>query len=175
MILRPSRLGRTPAGSLGESRPSGYHRTAVQLSIHPDKDWWYIQPDWNPWFADGSRLVFLRDCTLVIATPGGTEKTEIRIDGSAGLPMPSPDGKSIAYVTFEPCPKQVCPDLQFWGGTTIMVVATAGESKPRTVTMKNPDEVYDLKWLNNGALIFDRVADDVFYQHARIWKVAVPR
>jgi hypothetical protein len=24
--------------------------------------------------------------------------------------------------------------------------------KPRSVTAKNPDEVYDLKWLNNGDL-----------------------
>jgi hypothetical protein len=56
-----------------------------------------------------------------------------------------------------------------------MVVPTSGESKPRTVTLKNPDEVYDLKWMNNDALVFDRVTDDVFYQHARIWRVAVPR
>jgi hypothetical protein len=67
------------------------------------------------------------------------------------------------------------PDLQFWGGTTIMVVPTSGQSKPRKVTLKNPDEVYDLKWLTNDVLVFDRIADDVFYKHARIWKVAVPR
>ena len=146
-----------------------------RISIHPDKDWSYIQPDWNPWFADSSRLVFLRDSTLVITVPDGTLKTEIKIDGPAGLPVPSPDGKSIAYITFEPRPKQARPDLQFWGGTTVMVVATSGDSKPRTVTLKNPDEVYDLKWLNNDALVFDRVADDAFYQHARIWRVAVPR
>jgi hypothetical protein len=79
------------------------------------------------------------------------------------------------YVTFEPRPKQMRPDLQFWRGTTIMIVGASGAPKPRAATTKNPDEVYDLKWLNNDALIFDRVADDVFYQHARIWKVAVPR
>ena len=111
-----------------------------RMSIHPDKDWSYIQPDWNPWFADSSRLVFLRDSTLVITVPDGTQKTEIKIDGPAGLPVPSPDGKSIAYITFEPRPKQARPDLQFWGGTTIMVVPTSGESKPRTATLKNPDQ-----------------------------------
>jgi len=146
-----------------------------RMSIHPDKDWSYIQPDWNPWFADSSRLVFLRDSTLVITVPDGTQKTEIKIDGPAGLPVPSPDGKSIAYITFEPSPKQARPDLQFWGGTTIMVVPTSGESRPLTVTLKNPDEVYDLKWMNSDALVFDRIADDVFYQHARIWRAAVPR
>ncbi|HWY60024.1 MAG TPA: hypothetical protein VNZ03_36510 [Terriglobales bacterium] len=146
-----------------------------RMTIHPDKDWWYIQPNWSPWFADSSLLVFLTDSALVITSPDGTLHTEMKIDGHTGLPVASPDGQSVAYVTFEPRPKQARPDLQFWGGTTIMVVATSGESKSREVTVKNPDEVFDLKWLNNDALIFDRVADDEFYKHARIWKVVVPR
>jgi len=145
-----------------------------RISIHPDSNWSYIQPDWSPWFADSSRLVFLRDSTFVIVTPDGRDKTEIKIEGLAGLPTPSPDGKSIAYATLEPRPMKVRPDLQFWGGTTIMVVSTSTGSKPRPVTLKNSDEVYDLKWLNNGAIVFDRVADERFYGHARIWKATVP-
>lgn len=146
-----------------------------RISIHPDSNWSYIQPDWNPWFADSSRLVFLRDSTLIIVTPDGMDKTEIEIHGDAGLPTPSPDGKSIAYATFEPRPMKVRPDLQFWGGTTIMVVSASARSKPRAITSKNPDEVYNLKWLNKDVLVFDRVADEVFYQQARIWKATVPR
>lgn len=146
-----------------------------RITIHPDQDWWYIEPDWNPWFSDSSRLVFLRDSTLVITTPDGKNKTEIMIDGPAGLPVPSPDGQSIAYVTFGPRPMQTRRDLQFWGGTTILVVLASAGSEPRTVTLKNPDEVYDLKWLGNDTLVFDRVADEVFYRHARIWKATVPR
>jgi len=145
-----------------------------KISIHPDENWSYIQPDWSPWFADSSRLVFLRDSTFVIVTPDGRDKTVIKIEGQAGLPTPSPDGKSIAYATFEPRPMKVRPDLQFWGGTTIMVVSTSTGSKPRPVTLKNSDEVYDLKWLNNGAIVFDRVADEQFYGHACIWKATVP-
>jgi hypothetical protein len=144
-----------------------------RISIHPDKDWGYIQPDWNPWFADGSRLVFLRDSTLVIASPDGGTKTEIEIDGPAGLPVPSPDGQSIAYVTFEPRPMKARPDLQFWGGTTTWVVRCFAGSTARPVTQKNQDEVYDLKWLRNDTLVFDRIADEVFYRHARIWKASV--
>jgi hypothetical protein len=68
----------------------------------------------------------------------------------------------------------VRPDLQFWGGTTILVVSVSAGLKPRSVTAKNPDEVYDLKWLNNGELVFDRVAEEDLFQHARHWKVAVP-
>ena len=146
-----------------------------RISIHPDTDWSYIQPDWNPWFADGSRLVFLRDSTLVISSPDGTTKTVIKIDGKAGLPVPSPDGQSIAYVTFEPHPMKVRPDLQFWGGTTIWVVPAYAGSTAHPVTQKNQDEVYDLKWRGNDSLVFDRVADEVFYKHARIWKAAVSR
>ena len=145
------------------------------ISVHPDKDWSYIQPNWSPWFADGSRLVFLRDSTLVIASPDGTTTMEIKIDGPAGLPVPSPDGRSIAYVTFDPQPKQNRPDLQFWGGTTIWVVPASSGSAARPVTQKNQDEVFDLKWLDNNTLVFDRVADEVFYKHARVWKAAIPR
>jgi hypothetical protein len=145
-----------------------------RIRIHPDRNWSYIQPDWNPWFSDSSRLVFLRDSTFVIVTPDGRENTEIKIEGQAGLPTPSPDGQSIAYAIFEPRPMKVRPDLQFWGGTTIMVISTSTGSKPRPVTLKNSDEVYDLKWLNNGAIVFDRVADEQFYGYARIWKATVP-
>ena len=146
-----------------------------RMSIHPDKNWWYIQPNWNPWFTDSSRLVFLRDSTLVITSPDGTQNTETKVDGHTGLPVASPDGQSIAYVTFEPRPMKERPDLQFWGGTTIWVIPASAGSTPRPITQKNEDEVYDLKWLSNDTLVFDRVADEEFYGHARIWKAAVPR
>lgn len=145
-----------------------------RINIHPDENWSYIQPDWSPWFADSSRLVYLRDSTLVIATPDGRHKTEIKIEGQAGLPTPSPDGRSIAYAIFEPRPMKERPDLQFWGGTTIMVVSTSTGAKPRPITLKNSDEVYNLKWLNIGDIVFDRVADEPLYGHARIWKATVP-
>lgn len=143
------------------------------ISIHPDKDWSYIQPDWTPWIADGSRLVFLRDSTLVIASPDGKAKTEIQIEGFAGLPTMSPDGQSIAYVTFEPRSRRARPDLQFWGSTIIWVVRAVAGSRPQAVTEKNADEVFDLKWLNHDALVFDRIADEVQYRHARIWKISL--
>ena len=102
-----------------------------RISIHPDKDWSYIEPNWNPWFGDGSRLVFLRGSMLVISTPDAAEKTEIPIDGPAGLPVPSPNGQRIAYASFEPSPMKTRPDLPYWGGTTIFVVPVAGHEKPR--------------------------------------------
>lgn len=154
---------------------SGTWKDLGEVSIHPDMDWLYVQPNWSPWFADSSRLIFLRNAALVISSPDGIQQREISIDGSAGLPVPSPDGKSVAYVVYEPRPMNARPDLQFWGGTTIMVISMVEGSKPRAITEKNPDEVLDLKWLDNGTLVFDRVADEVFYKQARVWKVSVPR
>jgi WD40-like Beta Propeller Repeat len=97
------------------------------------------------------------------------------VPGTIGLPTVSPDGKQIAYVTFEPRPMKDRPDLQFWGSTTIFVVPVSGATPPQPVTSKNDDEVLDLKWLNNDTILFDRVADEPFYHHARIWKATVPR
>lgn len=143
------------------------------ISIHPDKDWSYIQPDWNPWFADGSRLVFVRESAIVIAKPDGITDSEIKVNGRAGLPTASPDGKMIAFVTFEPSPRKIRSDLQFWGSTTIWVTLASGASEFRHLTAKNQDEVLDLKWLNNDAVVFDRIADEPFYSRARIWKAAL--
>jgi hypothetical protein len=60
-------------------------------------------------------------------------------------PLASPDGESVAYVTYEPRPMKTRPDLQFWGGTTIWVVPASAGATPRAVTQKSQHEVYDLK------------------------------
>lgn len=145
----------------------------AKIRIHPDSNWSYIQPSWNPWFADGSRLVYFSDSVLTIATPDGRQKTAIPIEGEAALPTPSPDGLSIAFATFESRPMRARPDLSFWGNSTIWVIAPVPGAHPRAVTHKDPDETYDLRWLNNEILVFDRVADASFYQQARLWKVTL--
>jgi Tol biopolymer transport system component len=145
-----------------------------KITIHPDfENWLYIQPNWNPWFADSSRLVFIQDSKIVIASPAGYKMDELSIEGPSGLPTPSPNGKFIAYVTYTARPMNHRPDLKFWGGTTVMTVSVAGNRKSQPVTEKNPDEVYDLKWLNDSSVIFDRVADDFRFEHARIWKASL--
>ncbi|HEV3220655.1 MAG TPA: hypothetical protein VGZ48_12845 [Candidatus Acidoferrales bacterium] len=138
-------------------------------------EWSYIQPSWSPWFADSSHLAFFTKSSLVISNPSGSEKTSIPIDERAGLATPSPDGKAVAYVTFDPTPMKIRPDLQFWGGTTIWVISTAAGAKPVAVTQKNPARTYDVKWLNDDSLLFDRVDDVSFFQSSHIWKVRVTR
>jgi hypothetical protein len=143
--------------------------------IHPDQNWDYIKPSWDPWFRDSSRLAYFTQngSVLSISTPDGKERTLIKIDGLAGLAVPSPDGRQVAYVTFEPRPMKLRPDLQFWGGTRVWVVSLGDNPKPRTVTLKSLDETYDLRWLNDHALVFDRVADVPLYQQTRLWKADV--
>jgi Tol biopolymer transport system component len=146
-----------------------------EADIHPDRDWDYIKPSWNPWFADSSRVAyFTHDHSILsISTPDGEQQKDIRINGTAGLAAPSPDGQFIAYVTFESRPQKVRPDLQFWGGTQVWVVSLVDKPEPRPVTQKSVDETYDLRWLDDHTLIFDRVADVAFYKQSRIWKAEI--
>jgi len=83
---------------------------------------------------------------------------EHNITGVAGLPVPSADGESIGYVTYIPRPKKSRPDLQFWGGTTVWVIAASARSTPRAVTEKSEDEIYDLKRLNNSTVVSGTMA-----------------
>jgi hypothetical protein len=70
-------------------------RTGANLGkadIHPNTDWDYIKPSWNPWFADSSRLAFFSRSSLVIASPDGRRRTVLDVKSPAGLAVPSPDG-----------------------------------------------------------------------------------
>ncbi len=142
------------------------------FSVHPDKDWDYIKPNWNPWFSDSVHLALSSGSSLYIVRADGTGRRELWPAKNAGLPVPSPDGRWIAYATFTPRPAQHRPDLQFWGGSTIWVISTEGGT-PRQVTLPSKDETFDLRWLTNSSLIFDRIGEGFFNPHARIWTVPV--
>jgi hypothetical protein len=143
------------------------------IIIHPGEDWDWMKATWSPWFADSSHLAYFSGSTLIISEPDGSSKKTVVLDRAAGLAAPSPDGKFLAYVTFDPRPRQSRTDLKFWGGTIIWVLPLVGGGDPFAVTEKNPATTYDLRWLGNGALIFDRLVDEVFPRRASIWKVAL--
>lgn len=146
-----------------------------RVTIHPDRDWDYIRPVWNPWFADSSRLAFISGSTLMISSPDGRIKQRItRLNKAAGLAVPSPDGRRIAYATFEPTPRKEREDLTFWGNTTVWVAPTTPGTPPRPVTEKVSETTYDIRWLNNAELVFDRLADERYYKNVRLWKAMVP-
>jgi Tol biopolymer transport system component len=147
-----------------------------EVMIHPNSNWDYIKPSWNPWFRDSSRLVFISGSSIVISSPDGQQRQVLTDVGSkAGLAVASPDGEYIAYVTFEEGPMNLRPDLKFWGGTTLWGIPATPGAKPYPVTGKDQDTTYCLNWLNNRRLIFDRIADTPLYNKARLWQVEVSR
>lgn len=148
-----------------------------EIDIHPNSDWDYIKASWSPWFGDSSRLAFFthNHKVLSVVVPDGTKRINIQVARNAGLAAPSPDGQFIAYVTFEPHPMKLRPDLNFWGGTQVWVVPVAEQAQPISVTQTSPDETCSLRWLDDRTLVFDRIAEVGFYKQARIWKAQVPR
>jgi Tol biopolymer transport system component len=142
--------------------------------IHPDKEWDYIKPSWNPWFADSAQLVFLSGSRLLLASPDGQHQ-QVLLDSvkNAGIPVPSPDGRNIAYAIFVPRPMKVRHDLTFWGGATLWTLSTDGSGKPQRITSSRGDTTYDLKWVGNDRIVFDRIAEDQFYSSAGLWMVPV--
>lgn len=141
--------------------------------VHPDASWNYIKSSWNPWFKDSSHLVYIAGDSLMMSTPDGHDQRKLlRLGASAGLATPSPDGGSIAFATFESRPMKIRPDLRFWGDATMFVVGVRGE-RLRPVTNKSVDTTYNLRWLDTRTLVFDRISEQVQYQHSRLWKAKV--
>jgi len=89
-----------------------------------------------------------------------------------GLATPSPDGKLIAYVTFNAKAAEQ-PHWTFWGNATVWVVPAAPGGKPRAVTHASPSAINTLRWLNNKEIVFDRSASKQFYDDVRLWKVRI--
>lgn len=142
------------------------------VTIHPDSDWDWSKPSWNPWFPDGKHLAFFAGSVLVVSSPDGMERHELLKADHGGLAIPSPDGSSIAYATFSPRPRKYREDLNYWEGSVLWVVPSKGGT-PTQITQPSKDETYDLRWLSQDSLIFDRITEGMFNEHARIWTVQV--
>ena len=59
------------------------------------------------------------------------------VKSPAGLAVPSPHGKRVAYVTFTPRPMKLRADLKFWGGKVIWTLPADGKDKPVQITLPN--------------------------------------
>ena len=158
------------------------NRTWVNLgkaSAHPgvlegNNDWDWRKATWNPWFADSSRIAFLSGDSVVVSTPDGKDKRIVNLAvGPKGLPTPSPDGKLIAYVSYEGMQSKVNAQVTLWRDATVWVVPVLG-GKARAVSEPSPQTIYTLRWLNNDEIVFDRSpADDWQFLNVRLWKVNV--
>jgi len=75
-------------------------------AIHPADEWNWMEPSWNPWFADSSQIAFFTAEGLVLSSPDGKRnRLVLRTEERAGLAVPSPDGRAIAYATFASRPR----------------------------------------------------------------------
>jgi hypothetical protein len=138
------------------------------LTIHPDSGWDYVKPSWNPWFSDSRHLAFFSGTDLYIASPDGKARRKLLEAANAGLAIPSPDGTLVAFIRSIPRPMKGRPDLSFWGGSSIWVVPSGG-GKAVPISKPSDDETYDLRWLSNTSVVFDRVGEGLFNEGARIW------
>ena len=142
--------------------------------INPNNDWDWMQSTYNPWFADSSHLAFISGSSIVVSTPDGrSRQTIIQPSGTIGLATPSPDGKLIAYVTFDAKLNEEQPQWTFWGNTRIWVVPAISGAKAHPLTNKATETTYCLRWLNNKEIVFDRLLHESFTNNARLWKVWV--
>jgi len=143
-------------------------------TISPSEDWDYMQPSWDPWFADGKHLVFFSGSDLIISSPDGRIRRVLsKTNQTAGLAAPSENGESVAYVTFQNRPMQARSDLKFWKNTGVWVISTTGTTPPRSVTGMDLDTTTGLRWIGNDVLVFDRIGENLMAMHARIWKVTI--
>lgn len=154
-------------------------KTWIELGnaiIHPDRGWNWINPSWSPWFPDGSQMAFFNSEGLVVSSPDGQRKrVALHTDEPAGLAVPSPDGRLIAYATFASRPQSGGAGNQpIWSCSGIWVVALQESSQPRRLVGPTSDLTYDLRWLDNEHLVFDRIdTGTVIPPKARLWVVDV--
>jgi hypothetical protein len=144
--------------------------------------WDALKPRWNPWFADGSRLVFATANGIVTATPDGkTRDVLVPSNEKLGLPVPSPDGQWVAYLTLEIVPRRETPTSNNFENTQLWVVRTEPGAQPRALTRKTAEATFSIGWLNPREVVFDRISwstDDPrrgpATPKAAIWKIGVP-
>ena len=151
-----------------------------KATIHPDitqpnNEWDWVNASWNPWYADSSHLAFVSGSTIVVSTPDGKSKQVItEANLPIGLATPSPDGKFIAYVTFDAKLNKEQPQHTFWGNTTVWVAPVIPGAKARPVTKKATETTWCLRWLNTKEIVFDRMPYfGAMGNDNRLWRVRV--
>jgi len=118
--------------------------------------WDYRKCRWNPWSRDGSRIAFLRGSQVWIAAPDGRRTRQLTFDTARkAFPTFSPDGKRVAYVTWQSDRRRHYHRL---GPTDLWVVEIETTLAVRS-TASAAGRIHCLDWLDNDTLVFDRVGD----------------
>jgi hypothetical protein len=170
IAVGPGRLGRTlEVYDLQQKVWTSFGKAV----IHPADGWDWMEPSWSPWSTDSSQIAFFTAEGLTVSSPDGKRKRIVlHTEEPAGLAVPSPDGRAIAYATFASRPRPEKGNLlRIWNCTGIWVVALDGGSQPHRVVGQTSSLTFDLRWLDNEHLIFDRV-EEGFPPRARLWTAA---
>jgi hypothetical protein len=170
IAVGPGRLGRSL--SIYDLREKSWLELGAAI-VHPDQGWNWMEPNWSPWFADNSQLAFFNTEGLIVISPDGKRKRVLlRTEEPAGLAVPSPDGRVIAYATFATRPRTSGGgNSPIWNCTGIWIVGLEASSQPRRLAGSTPSLTYDLRWLDNEHLVFDRIEEGT-PPRARLWTVA---
>lgn len=113
----------------------------------------YRQCRWSPWAHDGTRLTFLRGGQVWLADPDGQGAKQLTFDSSRkASPTFSPDGRAVAYLTWQPDDRLHYTRL---GPADLWVVDTPTTLAAR-VTAPSSGHINSFDWLDDDTLIFDR-------------------
>lgn len=145
------------------------------VTIHPDFSGLDYKTAWNPWFKDNTYLSYISKNKVVVALPDGKEKRELcTVENNCGLATPSPDGRHIAYVMFVKKQREIKDNETPWESSQIWLVSNDDDiPKPIPVTSENKALIFNLRWLDNDEIIFDRFEDTSLFAHAGLWRVKI--
>ena len=110
----------------------------------------------NPWSKDGSRITFVRDGQIWVGDVLGKNAKQVTFDSPRkAFPVLSPDGRSVAYVTWQPDNRRHYTRV---GPTDLWVVDVESTLAIR-LTSRATGRINSLDWLDDHTLIFDRFQD----------------
>ncbi len=118
---------------------------------------WSSRCDSNRWSKDGTRLTFVRNGQIWVSDALGKNPKQITFDSTRKVsPVFSPDGRFIAYLTWQPDARRHYPRL----GPTDLWVVDVESTLALRVTSPATARINSLDWLNDHTLIFDRLQDE---------------
>ena len=113
--------------------------------------------DGSPWSKDLARLAFVRNGQIWVSDTLGRNAKQVTVDSTRKTsPVLSRDGKSVAYLTWQPDNRRHYLRL---GPTDLWVVDVESTLAVR-VTSPASGRINSLDWLDDHTLIFDRLRHD---------------
>ena len=111
----------------------------------------------NPWSKDVARLAFVRNDQIWVSDALGRNAKQVTFDNTRKVsPVLSRDGRSVAYLTWQPDNRRHYMRL---GPTDLWVVDVESTLAIR-LTSRATGRINSVDWLDDQTLIFNRFQDD---------------